>query len=323
MTKVLLTDNISPRAAELLLGNDFEVTSLPTPTEHALPALLDSYDAIAVRSATRLTASVLTGLHRLKLIVRGGVGVDNIDIEAASDAGIAVANTPGANAVATAELTFALMLATARNVIPAHESTQRGKWDRTVYRGIELFGKILGVIGFGRIGREVASRARAFGMQVLAYDPYLAAGVFQSSGTRVAELAEIFRTADYITLHVPLTPETRNIIDDSAIGQMKNSVRIINCARGGLIDEAVAAGALQDGRIAGLAIDVYETEPPGLANPLIGVPGVITMPHLGAYTVEAQAKVADEVAAVIRGFFRASNMDSVLNGEKLARQIKA
>lgn len=323
MIKVLLTDNISTRAAELLPAKSFEVISQPTPTVHSLPALLDGYDAIAIRSATRLTADVLTGAHRLKLIVRGGVGVDNIDIEAASAAGIAVANTPGANAVGTAELTFALMLASARNVIPAHESVQRGKWDRTIYRGVELLGKTLGVIGFGRIGREVANRARAFGMQILAHDPYVAAEVFQRSEVQVAELDEIFRTADYITLHVPLTSATRNIIDDSAISQMKTSVRIINCARGGLIDEAAVARALQDGRIAGLAVDVYENEPPGLANPLMGMPGIITMPHLGAYTVEAQAKVADEVAAVIHGFFNGRSMDSVLNQEKLARQVKA
>jgi D-3-phosphoglycerate dehydrogenase len=316
-TKVLLTDKIAPRAQELLQKAGFETESLPTMPREQLSGCLDHYQAIAIRSATRLDAKMIAGLQNLRLIVRGGVGVDNIDIATATKAGIAVANTPGANTIATAELTFALMLALARNVVPAHNSVLRGEWQRATYRGVELSKKNLGLLGFGRIGKEVAKRALIFGMRVLAYDPFLAPDVFNNTGVTQATFDTVLQNADFLSLHLPLDETTGNILSASTISQLKAGVRIINCARGGLIDENAAAIALKNGTIAGLAVDVYEKEPPGSENPLIGLPGVIHVPHLGAYSLEAQAKVAGEVVQVIIDFFLKQKFDAVLNRKEL------
>ncbi|MFQ5629268.1 MAG: hydroxyacid dehydrogenase [bacterium] len=318
MAKILLTDKISSRAEEILKKSGLNVISLPTMPREQLVNCIDNYFAIAIRSATRLDAKLLRSPRNLKLIVRGGVGVDNIDIPAATQAGIAVANTPGANTIATVELTFALMLSMARNLIPAHNSILRGEWERAAYRGVELYAKTLGVIGFGRIGKEVARRAQAFGMNVLAYDPFLPSEVFVDAGVEQMPREAILQNADYLTLHLPLDAATRHIINESAFLQMKKGVRIINCARGGLIDESAAVQALNNGAIAGLALDVYETEPPGADHPLVGHPKVIHVPHLGAYSVEAQEKVADEVAAVIIDFFLNQKYDALLNRKDLA-----
>lgn len=316
-TRVLLTDKIAQGAEELLRSEGFEAESLPTMPREQLLSRLDSYQALAIRSATRLDAAMIAELQNMKLIVRGGVGMDNIDIAAATKAGIAVANTPGANTVATAELTFALMLALARNVIPAHNSVLRGEWERATYRGVELSNKTLGLLGYGRIGKEVAKRAQAFGIRVLANDPFLAPDVFSNTGVTQATLDAVLQNVDFLSLHLPLDNTTRNILNESTISRLKAGVRIINCARGGLIDENAAAIALKNGKIAGLAVDVYEKEPPGVENPLIGLQGVIHVPHLGAYSLEAQTKVADEVAQVIVNFFLKQNFDAVLNRKEL------
>ena len=301
--KIILTDNISERAGKMLAEFGYETENLPTPTPEKLKTLLDACDAIVIRSATRIGGDLLRDEKRLKLIFRGGVGVDNIDIAAAKKCGIAVANTPGANSIATAELAFSMMLALARNLAPAHNSVQSGEWERANWRGVELFGKTLGVIGFGRIGREISKRALAFGMDALAYDPFLSENMIRQAGASPLSLDEIFRRADFITLHVPLNDETRYMINANSIEKLRDGVRIVNCARGGLIDEAAAAQALDSGKIAGLALDVYEQEPPLPENPLLGRENVLTAPHLGAYSREAQTKVADEVVDVVHKFF--------------------
>ncbi len=317
--RILLTDKLDASAAETLRQAGMQVDVLPTQRREALAELLNGYHAIGVRSATRLDAELLAAAENLRLIVRGGVGVDNIDIEAASRQGIAVANTPGANTIATVELTFALMLALCRNVVPAQNSLCRGQWQRGTFRGTELYGKTLGVVGFGRIGKEVARRARAFGMRVLAYDPYLEEAVFAAEQVARAALKDLFSQSDFLTLHLPLTPETRHLIDAEALAQMKVGARLVNCARGGLLDEQAVAAALDSGRLAGVALDVYESEPPPAEHPLIGHEKVVCVPHLGASTREAQQRVAEELAQVMMDFFLHKKLTNVLNADQIDR----
>lgn len=311
--RILLTDNIDPVAAERLRAEGFDVDERPTLDRDTLKKEIRKYDAVAVRSATILDEEILQTAGALKLIVRGGVGIDNIDLAAATRSGIAVANTPDANTTATAELTMALMLALVRWVVPAHQSLTSGEWKRSRFRGVELCGKTLGVIGFGRIGRAVARRARAFEMRILAYDPYIDKDSFAQEQVTPVGIEELYRQADIITLHIPLTDETRRLIDASAIDLMKTGVRLINTARGGLLDDEAVALALNQGKIAGVALDVYQTEPPPPDHPLIGHPKVLSVPHLGAYTQEAQNRVAEEVARVIVDFFKHNLKNNVIN----------
>ncbi len=313
--RVMITDGLSAELAGLLDADHFQVDVEPTPDADGLRRAVDTCDAIAIRSATRLSADVLRQAGRLRLVVRGGVGVDNIDIAAASARGIAVANTPNANTVATAELTMAMLLALSRNLVAAHNSVASGKWERSRFKGVELFGKTLGLLGFGRIGREVAARAHAFGMQTLAYDPYLPESVFQEHQTPSCSLDELLQRSDYLSLHLPENSDTRQIIGTQALSKVRPGIRVVNCARGGLLDEHAVAAALDSGKVAGVATDVYAQEPPGTDHPLVGRPDVIHVPHLGASTAEAQARVATEVAQVITSFFVEKKMTTVLNKE--------
>ncbi len=319
MMKILLTDNLDPKAAELMRRHGLEVDVLPTPPRDELFSLLSRYDGLGVRSATRVDAEVLQAAKQLKLVVRGGVGVDNIDVQKAGELGIAVANTPGANTIATTELTFALMLALCRHVVPAMHSLTRGEWNRSPFRGVELYGKTLGILGFGRIGREVARRAQAFGMHVLAHDPYVSARVFESAAVQQTDMNHLLAEADFITLHLPLTPETHHLINRERIAQMKNGVRLVNTARGALLDENAVADALDRGKIAGVALDVYETEPPPAEHPLVGHAKVVCVPHLGANTFEAQSRVAEELAQVFIDFFVHRKMTNVINADRLSK----
>jgi D-3-phosphoglycerate dehydrogenase len=315
--RVLVTDKLAEEGlAQLRAEPAIELvvnTKLATDPIALRQALMEA-DGIAIRSGTQLTAEVLEGQTRLKAIVRAGVGVDNIDVVAASRRGIVVMNTPGGNTISTAEHTMALLLSLARNVPKANDSLKAGKWDRTKFTGTQLEGKTLGVIGLGRVGLTVARRAQGFGMTVVGFDPFLAADKALEFGVEsVARLDDIWGRCDFITLHTPMTTETRNLIGPREIALMKPTVRIINCARGGLIDEAALAEALDNGKVAGAAIDVFEPEPPPAGHPLVGHPLVVVTPHLGASTEEAQVSVAVEAARLLSDFLTRGQVRFAVN----------
>ncbi len=308
MPRILVTDKLAEEGLALLRAEpDLEVvvaTKLASdPT--ALRAALAEADGIVIRSGTQLTAEILAEQTRLKAIVRAGVGVDNIDVPAATRQGIVVMNTPGGNTISTAEHTMAMILALSRNVAQANESLKAGRWDRGKFTGAQLEGKTLGIVGLGRVGLAVAKRAKGFDMKVIGYDPFLTADRAAELGIEsVSVLDDLWPRCDFITLHTPLSSETRNLIGPQAIERMKPGVRIINCARGGLIDESALADALNSGKVAGAAIDVFEPEPPPAGHILVNHPKVLVTPHLGASTEEAQVAVAEEAARLLVDFFR-------------------
>lgn len=305
--RVLVTDKLAEEGLELLRaepGLEVVVDHKLNKDPAALKAALAEADGIVIRSETKLTAAVLDGQSRLKVIVRAGVGVDNIHTPSATRQGIVVMNTPGGNTVSTAELTMALMLALSRNVAPACQSLKAGKWDRGKFTGSQLGGKTLGIIGVGRVGLAVAKRAQGFDMKIVGFDPFLSAERAGELGIEgVSTLDDLLGRCDYITLHTTLSPETRNLIGERELGLMKRGVRLINCARGGLIDEQALAKSIEEGRVAGAAIDVFDPEPPPADHPLIGLPQVLVTPHLGASTEEAQIGVAVEAARLLGDFF--------------------
>ena len=298
MPKVLVADPIAPEGIEIL-KTVAEVDVKTGLSKDELAAIIGDYDALAVRSETKVTAEIIAAATKLKIIGRAGVGVDNIDVEAATNRGILVVNSPEGNTLAAAELTVAMLLALARNIAPADQTLRGGKWDRKKYMGSEVYGKTLGVIGLGKIGREVVSRLQAFGMSVLGYDPYLKPEQAESLGIKLVDLDTLYSESDYITVHVPKTKETTGMINAGKIALMKPTVRLINVARGGIMDEAAVAEAAKSGRIAGAAVDVFTTEPAPADNPLLGIPNVLTTPHLGASTEEAQVNVAIDIAEQI------------------------
>src|SRR6202795_3444103 len=288
--KILIADPISKRGVELLRANPaFQVDENTGLKEEQLLPIIGEYDALIVRSQTKVTKRVIEAAKKLRVVGRAGVGVDNVDVDAATRRGIIVMNTPGGNTISTAEHTFSMMMALARNIPQAHMSMKAGKWDRKSFEGVELYNKTLGVIGMGRIGSELSRRAIAFGMRVIAYDPYLSATRARSLQVELLdELDDLLATSDFISLHTPLTAETRHILDAARLPKTKRGVRIINCARGGLIDENALLKALQDGHVAGAALDVFETEPLPAESPLRDAPNLVLTPHLGASTAEAQ-----------------------------------
>ena len=303
--RVLVTDKLADEGLDLLrAAPDLEVVVNTKLDFNGLRAALAEADGIVIRSGTQLTAEVLKDQARLKVIVRAGVGVDNIDVPAATREGIVVMNTPGGNTVSTAEHTMALMLALSRNVAKANDSLKAGRWDRTKFTGTQLGGKTLGIIGLGRVGLAVAERAQAFDMKVVGYDPFMSAERALEFGIEsVSSVDDLWSQCDYFTLHTPLSEETRNIVNAAALAKMKPTARIINCARGGLIDEPALAEALTAGKIAGAAVDVFDPEPPPADNPLVTHPSVLVTPHLGASTEEAQLSVAVEAASLLTAFF--------------------
>ncbi|KQL49257.1 D-3-phosphoglycerate dehydrogenase [Brevibacillus choshinensis] len=317
MYKVLITDPLSEFGIQQLLdAPDVEVVRKTDLSPTDLLVEIADYDALLVRSQTQVTAEVLAAGKKLRAVGRAGVGVDNIDINAATQAGIPVINAPDGNTISTAEHSFAMLMAVARNIPQAHKKLVDGTWDRKSFQGVELNNKVLGVLGMGRIGSEVAKRAKAFGMTVMGYDPFLTEERAQKMGVTNASVDEICRNADFITVHTPLTKETRHIISSREFAKMKDGVRVINCARGGIIDEKALYEAITTGKVAGAALDVYEVEPP-VDNPLVGHPKVITAPHLGASTIEAQENVAvdvsEEILKVLRDqpFKNAVNLPSI------------
>ena len=334
MVKVLIADKMSPRAAEVFSRRGVDVDErIDLPPDGLLGVIAD-YDGLAVRSTTKVTAQVLQAAERLRVVGRAGIGVDNVDIAAATARGVCVMNTPFGNAITTAEHTVALMLALARQIPAADHSTQAGKWEKSVFMGVELFGKTLGIIGCGNIGSIVADRAVGLRMRVVAYDPYLSEERARDLGVEKVELAALFKRADFITLHTPLTDSTRGLINAETIAQMRTGVRIINCARGGLVVEEDLKAALDAGQVAGVALDVYAEEP-AHENILFGRTDVVATPHLGASTAEAQENVAVQVAEQMSDFLidgavsNAVNMASVTAEEAprlrpyliLARQL--
>src|ERR1700726_1049898 len=300
--KVLVADAISPRGVEALAaGGDLIVDVRTGLKEPELLEIIPKYAGLVVRSQTKVTAKVIEAAGALKAIGRAGVGVDNVDVEAATRRGIIVMNTPGGNTVSTAEHAFSLLVSIARNIPQAHASMKAGQWDRKSYEGVELHGKTIGIFGMGRIGTEIARRAIAFGMRPVAYDPYLSSSRARSLQVELFEdLDEVLAQSDFVTMHMPLTTETRHLINAERIAKMKRGARIINCARGGLVDEQALYDALQSGQIAAAALDVYETERPPADFPLRTLSNVVFTPHLGASTAEAQESVGIEIAEAIR-----------------------
>jgi D-3-phosphoglycerate dehydrogenase len=261
---------------------------------------IKDYDALIVRSATKVTKDIINAATKLRVIGRAGVGLDNVDLEAATQKGIIVMNTPAGNTISTAEHTMSMILALSRNIPQANASTKKGEWKRSKFMGIELYNKILGIVGLGRIGTEVAKRALSFGMKVLAYDPFLSKEVAESLGVEIVELKELLEKSDYITVHTPLTDETKHMLSAKEFALMKKDVRVINCARGGIVDEAALVNAIKEGKVAGAALDVFEKEPLPAESELLKLENVITTCHLGASTEEAQVNVAIEVAEIVR-----------------------
>jgi len=313
--KVLIADAISQRGVdELSRDGALDVIVQTGLSEAQLVDLVPQFSALVVRSQTRVTADVLKAGTKLRAVGRAGVGVDNVDVETATRRGVIVLNAPGGNTVSTAEHAFSLLLSVARKIPPAESSVRAGKWDRKSFEGVELYNKTLGVIGMGRIGSELSRRAIAFGMRVIAYDPYLSATRARSLQVElVEELDDLLASADFISLHTPLTAETHHIVDGTRLQKTKRGVRIINCARGGLIDEAALAKALQDGHIAGAALDVFETEPLPADSPLRNAPNLVLTPHLGASTAEAQESVGIEIAQSIRAALLEGTIRNAVN----------
>lgn len=306
MFRLLITDPLGEGGIATLQAAEDIVFDVETGlTKDRLIAVIGDYDALIVRSGTTVDADVLLAAGNLQVIGRAGTGVDNIDIDEATLAGIVVTNTPDANSIATAEQAMALMLAASRHIAHAHAALAKGLWQRTLFSGVELQSKTLGIVGFGRVGREVAKRAKAFGMEIIAHDPYVSGSVGRDLGVGLVDFDELLAEADYISLHSALSPDTERIIDSAAIDRMKDGVIVINAARGRLIDEDALAAGLASGKVGAAGLDVYAEEPPGPDHPLIGLPNVVHTPHLGASTREAQhsagVAIAEQVLSALRG----------------------
>lgn len=312
--KVLVTDKINESAGKII-EKAAEVDILPTMNEEELIKIIPQYDALMVRSQTKVTSKIIEAGKNLKIIGRAGVGVDNIDVEAATQKGIIVVNSPDGNTMAAAEHTIALMLAMARNIAPAAHSTKEGKWDRSKFTGCELYKKTLGIIGLGKIGSHVAEVALALGMKLVVFDPYTSKEIVEKMGGEyVQNLDNFWGKCDFITVHVPKTKETINLINKDSIAKMKKGVRLVNCARGGIINEQDLKDAIENGQVASAAIDVYENEPNITECPLIHCNGnIVLTPHLGASTQEAQLNVAIDVAEQIKEVLSGGSASSAVN----------
>jgi D-3-phosphoglycerate dehydrogenase len=312
MPKVLIADKLSPAAVAIFKDRGVEADVKTGLTKEELLKIVDQYDGIAIRSATKITKDVIAAAKKLKVVGRAGIGVDNVDIPAATAAGVIVMNTPFGNSITTAEHAISLMLALARELPAANASTQAGKWEKNRFMGVEITGKVLGLIGAGNIGSIVADRAKGLKMRVIAYDPYLSPERAADLGVEKVELNDLLARADFITLHVPMTPETKNILSAEALAKTKKGVRIVNCARGGLIDETALKAALDSGQVAGAALDVFEVEP-AKENILFNNEKVVATPHLGASTNEAQENVALQVAEQISDYLLTGAITNALN----------
>ncbi len=322
MPKILVLDNLSADGVEVFeQAEGFEVDVKPPQKPDELAAIIGDYDGLVVRSGTKVTGEALANPGNLKVIGRAGVGTDNIDKKAATEKGILVMNTPGGNTIATCEQTFALMLSLCRNTPQAHASMMEGRWDRKKFMGTELRGKTLGIVGLGRIGGEVAKRALAFQMKVLAFDPVISKLKAEALGVELAEFDEVIERADLITIHAPKSDKTKNLIRTEQFKRMKPTCRIINCARGGIINEQDLAEALKNNEIAGAAIDVYTSEP-FTDNPFLGLDNIVTTPHLGASTGEAQQLVAVDIAKQMISYLTAGEIINAVNVPSLDKEAR-
>ena len=317
--RVLISDSMDPKAAAIFRERGIEVDEITGESPEQLLARIGDYDGLAIRSSTKVTKAVLDAATRLKVVGRAGIGVDNVDIPAATAHGVVVMNTPFGNSITTAEHAIALMFALARQLPEADTSTQSGKWEKNRFMGVEVTGKTLGLIGCGNIGSIVATRALGLKMKVAAFDPFLTPERAVELGVDKVELDELLRRADFITLHAPLTDQTRNVLSRENLAKTRKGVRIINCARGGLIDEAALKDALESGQVAGAALDVFESEP-ATASPLFGTPGFISTPHLGASTSEAQVNVAIQVAEQMSDFLLLGGVTNAINMPSLTAE---
>jgi D-3-phosphoglycerate dehydrogenase len=311
--RILVSDKLAPEGLKILTDEKSFTVDVKTGLSLAeLKAIIKDYDCLVVRSATKVTSEIIEAADKLKMIGRAGVGLDNVDLEAANKKGIIVMNTPAGNTISTAEHTMSLILALSRTIASADASMRRGEWERSKFMGVELYGKTLGLVGMGKIGSEVAKRSLSFGMAVIAYDPFLSKEVASRIGVELVELKALLERSDYISVHVPLTEETKNIISDKELALVKKSVRIVNCARGGIIDEKALIRAAKEGKIAGFALDVYENEPPD-SKELISLDNCVLTPHLGASTTEAQINVAIQIAEQIRDAFLGRGIRNAAN----------
>ena len=318
MFKVLISDKLEKEGLDIFAAQkDITVDCKFGIPAAELKSIIGEYDALIVRSGTQVTAEIIAAASKLKVIGRAGVGLDNVDLPAATKKGIVAMNTPAGNTTSTAEHTMSMILGLSRNIPQAVASVKAGKWERAKFTGVEIYGKTLGIIGLGRIGSTVAKMAQGFGMKTIGYDPFLSADIAAKNGITLVDLETIYKSADYITVHIPKTEETTNMISDKQIALMKKSVRLINCARGGIIDEKALTMALKEKRIAGAALDVYDVEPPDFSQEIFKLDNCVTTPHLGASTSEAQVNVAIEIAHAVtdallgRGIRNAANFPSL------------
>jgi D-3-phosphoglycerate dehydrogenase len=318
--RVLVADDLSAEGVAILRKAGLEVDVRVGMKPEELEAVIAAYDAIAVRSATKVTARVLEKGSRLRVVGRAGVGVDNVDLEAATRRGVVVMNTPGGSSVTVAELALAMMLALSRHIAQATASTKGGKWEKKRFQGHELSGKTLGVVGIGNIGSVVVDRARAMKMHVVAFDPFISAEAAAQIGVELVALDDLWKRADVISLHVPLTDQTRNVVNAASLARMKKGVLLVNCARGGLVDEPALAEAIASGHVGGAAFDVFEKEPVSPENPLLELDGFICTPHLGASTEEAQAAVAVAIAEQLAAYLTRGEVKNAVNVPSMSRE---
>ena len=322
MFKILISDPLSEEGVKLLKDiKDFQVDIKTDLKPEGLKDIIKDYDALIVRSATKANKDIIAAADKLKVIGRAGVGLDNVDLEAATAKGVIVMNTPAGNTISTAEHAISMILSLSRNIPQANASTKKGEWKRSKFMGVELYNKTLGIVGLGRIGKEVAKRALSFGMKILAYDPFLSKQAAEGLGIEIVELKELFERADYITVHTPLSDETRHMISAKEFALMKKGVRIVNCARGGIIDEQALVNAVKEGKVIGAALDVFESEPIKPDNQLLGLDNVITTPHLGASTEEAQVNVAIEIAECVRDYLLGKGIRNAANYPCLEAEV--
>ena len=320
-TKILISDSLSEDGINILKNEkSFKVDVKTKLSPEELKKIIPDYDVLIVRSQTKVTKDVISCAKNLKFIGRAGVGLDNIDIDEASKKGIVVMNAPEGNTISTAEHAFSLILSLSRNIPQADLSVKKGEWERKKFMGVELYGKTLGVIGLGRIGAEVAKRALSFKMKIVAYDPFLIAERAKSLGIESVDLNTLFKRSDYITIHTPLTKDTKYIINEDAFKKMKKGVRIINCARGGIVKESALLEAIKSGIVSGAALDAYEKEPPG-KSPIVENVKIVTTPHLGASTEEAQVNVAIDIANSIRDALTGKGMRNAVNAPSIEPEL--